>query len=227
MLDLYSGGVCDGTAVHQWEGAPASSQLWVVEPGNDGRVKIKSNLAGKCLDVIGMNTDNGAGLQIWADVNGDNQYWTIAEVTRKPKTSAKAAAAKEAAKAKEEAVEAPKAEPAKQAETPKAVEKAAPAKTAEPKEAVKPEAPKAAEPEAPKPDAPAKKAPAKKPVAKKAAPAKKTAAKKPATKNAAPKKETHNCEPTLSHPAPADPPAGALLYAGAFASCTGARFRVQ
>ena len=27
MLDLYSGGVCDGTAVHQWEGAPASSQL--------------------------------------------------------------------------------------------------------------------------------------------------------------------------------------------------------
>ena len=29
-------GVGDGTAVHQWEGAPASSQLWIVEPGNDG-----------------------------------------------------------------------------------------------------------------------------------------------------------------------------------------------
>ena len=61
------------------EGAPASSQLWIVEPGNDGRVKIKSNLAGKCLDVVGMATDNGAGLQIWADVNGDNQFWTIAK----------------------------------------------------------------------------------------------------------------------------------------------------
>ena len=36
-----------------------------------------------------MNTENGAVLQIWADVNGDNQYWTINEVTRKPKTSAK------------------------------------------------------------------------------------------------------------------------------------------
>ena len=33
--------------------------------GNDGRVKIKSNVSGKCLDVVGMNTENGAGLQIW------------------------------------------------------------------------------------------------------------------------------------------------------------------
>ena len=55
---------------------------------NDGRVKIKSNLAGKLLDP-GMATENGTVLQIWADVNGDNQFWTINEVTRKPKTSAK------------------------------------------------------------------------------------------------------------------------------------------
>ena len=93
MLDLNMGGVSDGPRVHQWEGAPASSQLWVVEPTNDGRVKIKSNLAGKLLDA-GMTADNGTALQIWADVNGDNQFWTIAEVTRKPKTSAKASAAK-------------------------------------------------------------------------------------------------------------------------------------
>ena len=38
VLDLYQGGVGDGTAVHQWENAFASSQLWVVDPGNDGRV---------------------------------------------------------------------------------------------------------------------------------------------------------------------------------------------
>ena len=56
---------------------------------NDGRVKIKSNLAGKLLDP-GMATENGTVLQIWADVNGDNQFWTINEVTRKPKTSVKA-----------------------------------------------------------------------------------------------------------------------------------------
>ena len=75
MLDLDMGGVSDGTRVHQWEGAQASSQLWVVEPTNDGRVKIKSNLAGKLLDP-GMATENGTVLQIWADVNGDNQFWT-------------------------------------------------------------------------------------------------------------------------------------------------------
>ena len=81
MMDLDMGGVSDGTRVHQWEGAQASSQLWVVEPTNDGRVKIKSNLAGKLLDP-GMATENGTVLQIWADVNGDNQFWTINEVTR-------------------------------------------------------------------------------------------------------------------------------------------------
>ena len=78
MMDLDMGGVSDGTRVHQWEGAQASSQLWVVEPTNDGRVKIKSNLAGKLLDP-GMATENGTVLQIWADVNGDNQFWTIDE----------------------------------------------------------------------------------------------------------------------------------------------------
>ena len=108
MLDLDMGGVSDGTRVHQWEGAQASSQLWVVEPTNDGRVKIKSNLAGKLLDP-GMATENGTVLQIWADVNGDNQFWTINEVTRKPKTSVKASAVKAKAAAEKAATEAVKA----------------------------------------------------------------------------------------------------------------------
>ena len=105
MLDLDMGGVSDGTRVHQWEGAQASSQLWVVEPTNDGRVKIKSNLAGKLLDP-GMATENGTVLQIWADVNGDNQFWIIDEVTRKPKTSVKASAVKAKAAAEKAATEA-------------------------------------------------------------------------------------------------------------------------
>ena len=104
MMDLDMGGVSDGTRVHQWEGAQASSQLWVVEPTNDGRVKIKSNLAGKLLDP-GMATENGTVLQIWADVNGDNQFWTINEVTRKPKTSVKASAVKAKAAAEKAATE--------------------------------------------------------------------------------------------------------------------------
>ena len=104
MDDFYS----DGTRVHQWEGAQASSQLWVVEPTNDGRVKIKSNLAGKLLDP-GMATENGTVLQIWADVNGDNQFWTINEVTRKPKTSVKATTVKAKAAAEKAATEVVKA----------------------------------------------------------------------------------------------------------------------
>ena len=30
MMDLDCSGVTDGTHVHQWEGANASSQLWIV-----------------------------------------------------------------------------------------------------------------------------------------------------------------------------------------------------
>ena len=108
MMDLDCSGVTDGTHVHQWEGANASSQLWIVEPANDGRVKIKSNLAGKLLDP-GMATENGTVLQIWADVNGDNQFWTIDEVTRKPKTSVKATTVKAKAAAEKAATEVVKA----------------------------------------------------------------------------------------------------------------------
>ena len=108
MMDLDMGGVSDGTRVHQWEGAQASSQLWVVEPTNDGRVKIKSNLAGKLLDP-GMATAHGTVLQNWADVNGDNQFWTINEVTRKPKTSVMASAVKAKAAAEKAATEVVKA----------------------------------------------------------------------------------------------------------------------
>ena len=45
MMDLDCSGVTDGTHVHQWESVSASSQLWIVDPTNDGRCKIKSNLA--------------------------------------------------------------------------------------------------------------------------------------------------------------------------------------
>ena len=54
----------------------------------------------------GMATENGTVLQIWADVNGDNQFWTIDEVTRKPKTSVKASAVKAKAAAEKAATEA-------------------------------------------------------------------------------------------------------------------------
>ena len=102
------GGVSDGTRVHQWGAHRLPASCGSLEPTNDGRVKIKSNLAGKLLDP-GMATENGTVLQIWADVNGDNQFWTINEVTRKPKTSVKASAVKAKAAAEKAATEVVKA----------------------------------------------------------------------------------------------------------------------
>ena len=106
MLDLMMGGTADGTWLHQWEDANCSSQMWIVEPTNDGRVKIKAQMAsGKCIDVVGISGDMGARLQIWQDVNGENQLWKISEVSGKKVRAAaekaegkapKAAAAKEA-----------------------------------------------------------------------------------------------------------------------------------
>lgn len=133
MLDLMMGGSADGTWLHQWEDANCSSQMWIVEPLNDGRVKIKSQLAaGKCIDVVGISTEAGARLQIWQDVNGDNQCWKLSAAAEKKAPAVKAA------KAEKSAVKA-EAKPAAKAEAPKAPAAA----KAEAKPAVKAEAPKA------------------------------------------------------------------------------------
>ena len=63
MMDLDMGGVSDGTRVHQWR-RPGIQPAVGRGATNDGRVKIKSNLAGKLLDP-GMATENGTVLQIW------------------------------------------------------------------------------------------------------------------------------------------------------------------
>ena len=135
MLDLMMGGSADGTWLHQWEDANCSSQMWIVEPSNDGRVKLHSQLAaGKCVDVVGMSSEAGARLQIWQDVNGENQLWKISEAAEKKVRAAKAAE------------KAPKTETTteKTARAAKPVAKAVKAPKAEAKPAVKAEAPKAA-----------------------------------------------------------------------------------
>ncbi len=135
MMDLMMNGTVDGTWLHQWEDVNGSSQLWIVEAGNDGTVKIKAQLAPtKCIDVVGMSNEDGAHIQIWQDVNGDNQKWTISEV--KEKAAAKKSAAKKTtttkkAAAEKKAEEVKAEEPAKvevKAEEPKVEVKAEPAK---------------------------------------------------------------------------------------------------
>ena len=100
----------DGAHLHQWDYKGAANQLWLLEADEEGYYKIKSQLSGKCLDIAGISGENGSRLQIWEDVDGDNQKWTFAEIktartaakpaAKKP-AAKKAAAAKPAAKAKE------------------------------------------------------------------------------------------------------------------------------
>lgn len=114
MLDLTLNGTANGTWLHQWEDVNSSSQMWVVEPTNDGRVKLKAQLANtRCLDTVGMSSEVGARLQIWEDVNGENQLWILAEAVEKKTRARKAGKAAESA-------EAAAAEPAKKPRTRKA-----------------------------------------------------------------------------------------------------------
>lgn len=144
MLDLVSGGSSDGTWVHQWDDAGCSSQMWVVEPTNDGRVKIKTQISfEKCLDMVGMSTEAGARLQIWQDVDGENQTWVIAEAVAKRTRATKTAEEKAAIAAKRAATMAAKKAAAEGA-APAGAKKPAAKKATAPKAAAKPAAKKAA-----------------------------------------------------------------------------------
>lgn len=169
MLDLIMNGTANGTWLHQWEDVNSSSQMWIVEPTNDGHVKIKTQLAStKCIDTVGMTNVDGTRLQIWEDVNGENQLWSIAAVAeKKPHTR------KDAEKAEQPAVSAEAAAPAEPAE--KAAEK--PAKKATRKPAAK-KAETAAAPKAMKAASKAEEPAAKAEPAQKATRTRKAAAKK-------------------------------------------------
>lgn len=42
-----------------------------------GKAKIRNVLADKVIDLVGMRVDNGTQAQIWQDVFGENQLWSI------------------------------------------------------------------------------------------------------------------------------------------------------
>ena len=60
MMDLALGGVVEGT--------------------RSGRTRIRNVLADKYIDLVGMNTANGAQAQIWNFVAGGNQEWTLERI---------------------------------------------------------------------------------------------------------------------------------------------------
>ena len=52
----------------------------MLEPLRNGRTRIRSALANKYIDLVGMNTSNGAQAQIWLEVPGGNQEWNLERV---------------------------------------------------------------------------------------------------------------------------------------------------
>ena len=80
MMDLALGGVVEGTWLHQWSRTSGLSQCWALEPTRNGRTRIRNVLADKYIDLVGMNTSNGAQAQIWNFVSGGNQEWNLERV---------------------------------------------------------------------------------------------------------------------------------------------------
>ena len=70
----------EGTWLHQWGRTSGMSQCWALEPTRSGRTRIRNVLADKYIDLVGMNTANGAQAQIWNFVAGGNQEWTLERI---------------------------------------------------------------------------------------------------------------------------------------------------
>ena len=80
FIDLALGGVVEGTWLHQWGRTSGLSQCWELESTRNGRTRIRNVLADKYIDLVGMNTSNGAQAQIWNYVSGGNQEWNLVRV---------------------------------------------------------------------------------------------------------------------------------------------------
>ena len=61
------------------DGAFTCKKLWL----RGGKVKLRNVLADKVIDLVGMRVENGTQAQIWQDVFGENQLWSIQPVPDK------------------------------------------------------------------------------------------------------------------------------------------------
>lgn len=153
----------------------AENQLWLAEQQADGFFKLRSKVSGRCLDVVAMSVSDGARIQLWDDLDGENQKWMLIPVSapkaEKPVEEKKAPARKPAAK--KAPAKKPAAEKAPAEKKTAAAKKTAAKKPAEEKNAAE-KAPAEKKSAAAKKPA-GEKAPAeKKPAAARKTPAKKT-----------------------------------------------------
>ncbi|MBV8865718.1 MAG: RICIN domain-containing protein, partial [Acidobacteriaceae bacterium] len=71
------GATQDGVQIVQEQFRGASNEIWQVRPTLDGFFSIIPLNSGKCLDVTGVSTKNGATIQQWTCTGGENQKWQL------------------------------------------------------------------------------------------------------------------------------------------------------
>ncbi|MGH3678402.1 MAG: RICIN domain-containing protein [Mycobacterium sp.] len=85
-LDVEGFGTHDGARVELWSCSGGPNQKWYfLRPSpNSGRpnpedFQVESAHSGKCLDVTGISSADGVGMQQWgcAGPPGQNQHWRI------------------------------------------------------------------------------------------------------------------------------------------------------
>lgn len=79
QMDVAGGpsAIANGVRVIQWPYWGGSNEIWQVTPTADGYFSIVALNSGKCLDVAGMSTTDGAIVQQWSCSGGDNQKWQL------------------------------------------------------------------------------------------------------------------------------------------------------
>ncbi|GHH04078.1 RICIN domain-containing protein [Comamonas sp. JC664] len=74
-VDIDGPSTADGANIHQWACHTGASQLWTMEPTDNGYVRFVSRHSGKALDVRDVSTADGARLQQWGYSGGGNQQF--------------------------------------------------------------------------------------------------------------------------------------------------------
>ncbi len=69
--------LANGDRIQQGFYNGTSDQIWIVTPGSNGYYTLKPENSGKCLDVSGASTADGAGVQQYSCWGGSNQEWSF------------------------------------------------------------------------------------------------------------------------------------------------------
>jgi hypothetical protein len=72
-----AGAMANGTQIVQRDYNGSDSQLWKLVDTGNGYYAIISKASGKSLDVRGYSTANGAVIQQWNYLGGNNQQWSL------------------------------------------------------------------------------------------------------------------------------------------------------